>query len=115
MRGTLRYTHMANSKKGGKAPAPKAPKAPTAPPPPAANTATQQAQYLALTQAGAKYSPRTTTLQGNAASWATVTAFLQANGGKVTLAALQAHLAQAHNHANFAKYTIRRGWLGWAK
>lgn len=101
------------SKKGGKAPAPKGGKAtgtPVAPQAPV-STAVAATQYYSVSAAGAKYSPRSTTLQGNAASWQVAQAYLQANGGRATLQALQAHLAQQRNHANFAKYAIRRGWL----
>lgn len=100
---------MASKKGKGKQPAPQAPQAPQA-----ATTAVASTQLYKVAP-GKQYSPRATTLQGNAASWQAVTQYLQANKGTATLQALQAHLAQARNHANFAKYAIRRGWLVAAK
>jgi len=54
---------------------------------------------------------RAGTAQNNVASWALVVAYLQANGGTCTVGALAAHLAAARNHASFAAYAVRNGWL----
>lgn len=60
---------------------------------------------------GKPYNVRAGTQFNNVRSWQAVVAFLQANGGQCTVAQLAAHLAQLHNHANFAGYCVRRGYL----
>ena len=60
---------------------------------------------------GREYNPRTTTLQGNSRSWGVVQELLRSKRGRVTLEQLEDELQKKCNHANFAKYLVRRGHL----
>jgi hypothetical protein len=80
---------------------------------PAATQAAAQPTNPLLQQVftlGKPYNVRPNTAQNNAASWAAITAALQANGGKATRAELLAAM-QPLNHAPMVGYAIRRGWL----
>ena len=63
---------------------------------------------VSLSKTGHNYKPRATSVQGNAATWATVKALA---AKPITIKDLQAQLKEKHNHANFVNYAIRRGWL----
>lgn len=96
-------------------------KAPTTPATPVASAtltpttapAATQATNPALAQAytlGKAYNVRPNTAADNAATWALLTACVQANGGTATRAQLQA-AAATRNHVNMVGYCIRRQWL----
>lgn len=73
--------------------------------------ATQANPQSQLLQLGKPYNVRSGTAYNNHASWQVVVAYLQQNGGQVTLAALQQHLQATRNHYGFAGYCLRRGYL----
>lgn len=60
---------------------------------------------------GKPYNVRAGTQFDNVRSWQATVAFLQANGGQCTVGALANHLKGLYNHANFAGYAVRRGYL----
>lgn len=57
------------------------------------------------------YNVRATTAADNAASWQLVCAFLSTNGGTATVGQIQQHLQSSRNHASFASYIVKRGYL----
>ncbi len=58
---------------------------------------------------GAKYNPKSSSMQDNAATWATVQGALAK--GAQTFGSLQKLCKETHNHGNFVGYAIRRKWL----
>lgn len=63
---------------------------------------------LVISKKGATYNPSAKSAQGNAATWATVTAACKK---PQTYASLMALVKAQHNHAPFIGYAVRRGWL----
>lgn len=60
---------------------------------------------------GKPYNVRAGTAFNNVRSWQLVQAYLAANGGAATVGQIAAHLQAQVNHANFAGYCVRRGYL----
>lgn len=60
---------------------------------------------------GKPYNVRAGTQFDNVASWQATCAFIAGKGGSCTVAELAAHLKEIRNHANFAGYCVRRGYL----
>lgn len=60
---------------------------------------------------GREYNPRTTTQLNNARSWGVVQELLRSKRGRVSLEQLEEHLRTKCNHAQFARYLVRRGHL----
>lgn len=77
-----------------------------APQAPAALHPSQQTVTL-----GKPYNVRAGTQFDNVASWQATCVFIAGKGGSCTVAELAAHLKEIRNHANFAGYCVRRGYL----
>lgn len=60
---------------------------------------------------GKPYNVRAGTQFDNVASWQAVCAFLASKGGQATVGEIAQHLKELRNHANFAGYAVRRGYL----
>lgn len=60
---------------------------------------------------GRPYNVRSGTQFDNVASWQATCAFLASKGGQATVGEIAQHLKELRNHANFAGYAVRRGYL----
>jgi hypothetical protein len=60
---------------------------------------------------GKAYNVRSGTQFDNVASWQATCAFLASKGGQATVGEIAQHLKELRNHANFAAYAVRRGYL----